>query len=274
MYNQLQDRENKRKKILFLLVMFSLCMGISLPVSAAATDEITAETDAEQKKNIKNGWQKEKGKTYYYKDDVKQTGWQKVSGKYYYMDKNGILQTNKIVGRKKEGYYYVDKDGVRITDAQIKYAVKFVNANTKSGWSKSQKLKACYKALSDTGKYKYQRFYGENPKAKDMADYAKYMFKNKRGNCFRYAACYAYIARVLGYDSRVVVGEITRLGGGRTPHGWTEVKVGGKWYIFDTNMQIHTSSPYFYYRKTVHPCRVWVTRRCILKSAKGRVTWK
>lgn len=261
----------------YLTVVLCLWFSTSLHVFATSADADTEKdsesvTSVEQHSQI-NGWQKEDGNTYFYKDGVKQTGWQKVDGRYYYMNQAGVCQTNKIVGNKKSGYYYVDKSGIRITDTTTQYAVKFVRKHTKSSWSAGKKLKKCYEVLSRD--YKYKRFYmSGHPKAKHLAGYARYMFKNKKGNCYRYAAAYAYIARVLGYDARVLVGWITSTGGGRTPHGWTEVKIGKKWYICDTNMQIHTKSPYFYYKKTTHPCRVWVHKRYTLKLSDGKVAWK
>lgn len=189
-----------------------------------------------------------------------------------YYSKGGILQKNKIVGSEEEGYYYVDSTGRKVTSKEIRQAVKFVRAHTKSGWSKSKKLKACYKYLWKH--YTYKRFY-DKPKASKMSGYARYMFSKKKGNCFRYAAAFACVARVLGYDSRVACGSISRVGGGMTPHGWTEIKVNGKWYMCDANMQrswpkinsyMVTNKKYAF----VHTCQ----KRYKLTVKNGRVSWK
>ena len=204
----------------------------------------------------------------------KGTGFIKIqySGeKKVYYCKNGELRTNQIVGSKKEGYYYVDATGVRITDRAVQYAVKFVRAHTKSSDSQKTKLKKCYNYLWK--QYKYQRVYGGidsralNPKAADMSKLAKEMFKSKKGNCHRYAVCYAYIARVLGYDSKVAVGSVTSLHhAGWTPHGWTLVKCSDskgkyRWYICDPDMEINHVNAYM---KEVHPCKVKTKWNCML----------
>lgn len=191
------------------------------------------------------------------------------SSKVYYA-KKGILQKNQIVGSKKQGYYYVDSTGVRVTDKTTKLAVKFVRSHTKTTDSQSKKLRKCYRYLSYH--YKYKRYYTNLcPKAKYMQPFAYDMFSSKKGNCFRYAACFAYIARVLGYDSRVVVGKISAVYGGMTPHGWTEVKVDGKWYVCDPDMQMNGVDSYL---KSSTPCRTSVTRRCTMKVKNGKVSWK
>ncbi|MDE6435507.1 MAG: transglutaminase-like domain-containing protein [Lachnospiraceae bacterium] len=197
-----------------------------------------------------------------------------------YYSKKGNLLTNQIVGSKKTGYYYVDKTGVKVTDKTVQYAVKFVRAHTKSSDSKETKLKKCYNYLWKN--YKYQRVYGSktsralNPKAKDMSKISKEMFKSKKGNCHRYASCFAYIARVLGYDSKVAVGSVTSLHGGNTPHGWTLVKYNAsgkkyKWYICDPDMEINNVSTYM---KETHPCNVTTKWNCTLTIKDGKVTWK
>ena len=92
------------------------------------------------------------------------SGWQKIKGKYYYYEE-GVKQKNKIVGNKTDGYYYVDKSGIRITTKEIKYAVQFVVKNSKSTQSKAARLKSCYKALLS---YKYKGVNGDKPSAKAM----------------------------------------------------------------------------------------------------------
>ena len=190
---------------------------------------------------------------------------------HVYYSKKGTLQKNTIVGSKKEGYYYVDTTGIRITDKTTKLAVKFVRAHTKSSDSKSKKLKKCYYYLAKN--YKYSRTYVNlYPKAKHMKSLAYDMLKHKRGNCHRYAASFAYIARVIGYDTRVVVGSVSSIHGGMTPHGWDEVKFGKKWYVFDPDMQYNNNVDG--YKKTSTPCKTSVTRRCKITAKNGKITWK
>jgi hypothetical protein len=75
--------------------------------------------------------------------------------------------------------------------------------------------------------------------------YATNMLLNGKGNCYGYAAAFAYIAKGLGFDSRVCSGMVQSALGGRTPHAWTEVKLGQKWFIFDSEMQDAKGSGYY-----------------------------
>ena len=51
----------------------------------------------------------------------------------------------------------------------------------------------------------------------------------------------AYVARVLGYDSRVSLGGVTAHGPNYplSAHGWCEVYTGGDWKMIDVSMQKH-----------------------------------
>jgi len=219
-----------------------------------------------------------KSEIYYFDNDgfgdvYSGTGYVKISydgkNKEYYA-KKGVLQKDKIVGSKKQGYAYVDSTGIRIKDKTVQYAVKYVVAHTKSSDKKSVKLRKCYTYLHTH--YPYKRYYdGLYPTAKDMSKMGQQMFKEKKGNCHRYAICFAYIARVLGYDSKVVVGDTGRIGGGWTPHGWALIKNGKNWYVCDPDMELHNVDAYM---KSVSPVRTKVTRTCKLTIKNGKVVWK
>lgn len=154
-------------------------------------------------------------------------------GKVY---QNNKPVTNKIVGSKAKGYYYVDKTGRKVNTREIRQAVDFVMRNSKAGDSRAKRLKACYRALQA---YPYFGMANRAPKAKNLFSYARYMFSRHRGDCYYYASTMAYIARVLGYDSRVAVGGVTARGPAAplSLHGWCEVKYGKSWRMLDCSMQ-------------------------------------
>lgn len=154
-------------------------------------------------------------------------------GKVY---QNNKPVTNKIVGSKARGYYYVDKTGRKVNTREIRQAVDFVMRNSKAGDSRAKRLKACYRALQA---YPYFGMTNRAPKAKNLFSYARYMFSRHRGDCYYYASTMAYIARVLGYDSRVAVGGVTARGPAAplSLHGWCEVKYGKSWRMLDCSMQ-------------------------------------
>ena len=89
------------------------------------------------------------------------------------------------------------------------------------------------KALSRVWKYVTKMKYGEvkknkSPKDKNWATaYASNMLKKKKGNCYSYAAAFAYLAKGLGYDATVVNGNV-KTSMGKEPHAWVVLKVAGK----------------------------------------------
>lgn len=123
--------------------------------------------------------------------------------------------------------------------------------------------------------FSYQRVYGI-PTADTLSKkYAEYILKNKKGNCFCFSAAYTCIAKVLGYEAREGVGLIVAAGGGMTPHGWSEIKINGKWYMCDPDMQLEiprvnvfmrTPSNYPY----AHKCR----NHYLLTFKNRRAKWK
>ena len=131
----------------------------------AEANNIPFEGDIE----LKNGWSKEDGIWYYYKDGVRLTGWQKISGKWYYFAADGTMQTGwqKIGGKwyyfasdgsmqtgwlKLKGvYYYLDKSGAMLTGWQeIDGKMYYLNASgvMQTGW---QKIDGKWYYLKDSG---------------------------------------------------------------------------------------------------------------------------
>ncbi len=284
----------KRIRTAGILLFVSLCIVCAVPAFMVQS------TAAEATDTAKNGWVKADGFRFYYKNGKMKTGWQtingkkyylkktdgktapkgsaltdgwhKISGKYYYFGAKGALKTNQIVGSKKKGYYYVDSTGVRVTDSRVKSAVKFVTKNSKSSQTKKQRLKACFKAIC---KYEYKGFATEKPTASKMKTYAAYLFKHKKGNCYRFASAMAYIAKVLGYDARVAVGGATRYSGALADHAWCEVKSGGKWKMMDITMQRRTTKyNLFLITRAKYPYRLRCDKTYKITVKKGKVTWK
>lgn len=227
-----------------------------------------------EESGTREGWVKEEEKNYYYKDGKRQTGWQEIENGYYYFDKRGVLQKNKIAGNKKNGYYYVDPDGIRVTDTAVEAAVKFVMKHSDAEDSSRKRLKSCYNALA---RYQYRRVGREKPASDKMKAYALEMFKNKRGDCYRFAAALAYIACVLGYDSR------TSFDNSVTLHGWTEIKVKGKWQTCDCSMRrVDKKNNFFLADKAAYVSLVKAKWGAVIRwdstyrmyVEKGKISWK
>ena len=191
-------------------------------------------------------------------------------GKVY---QNNKPVTNKIVGSKAKGYYYVDKTGRKVNTREIRQAVDFVMRNSKAGDSRAKRLKACYRALQT---YPYFGMTNRAPKAKNLSSYARYMFSHHRGDCYYYASTMAYIARVLGYDSRVAVGGVTARGPAAplSLHGWCEVKYGKRWRMLDCSMQrAHLDRNLCLVTRKKYPFRLRCDKVYTMTVKKAKVKW-
>lgn len=191
-------------------------------------------------------------------------------GKVY---QNNKPVTNKIVGSKAKGYYYVDKTGRKVNTREIRQAVDFVMRNSKAGDSRAKRLKACYRALQT---YPYFGMTNRAPKAKNLSSYARYMFSRYRGDCYYYASTMAYIARVLGYDSRVAVGGVTARGPAAplSLHGWCEVKYGKSWRMLDCSMQrAHLDRNLCLVTRKKYPFRLRCDKVYTMTVKNAKVKW-
>ena len=186
--------------------------------------------------------------------------------KYYY--KNGVLLKNQIVGSKSEGYYLADGNGICCVSEEMHLAAEFI-MNCGTGNTLDEKMKTSFKYLAKN--FPYKRSY-DHPKSKsDIPPLAVDMFKNKAGNCFRYAACFTCIAKICGYRARMAVGYTSN----GMPHGWSEVYMDGKWYYFDPDMQLpnYGFPDYYAYKMSNHPWGVSASFRSEVTISNGKAVW-
>lgn len=136
-----------------------------------------------------------------------------------------------------------EKGNITAPDTEIKkLAAAVVEACTTGEMRQERQLKECFDFFVNSSEYERSM---EVPTGDWTSKYAVEMLQNGKGNCYRYAAAFAYIAKGLGYDTKICLGTVTSSLGGRTPHAWTEVKVGDNWYIYDTEMQGAKGSGYY-----------------------------
>ncbi len=78
----------------------------------------------------------------------------------------------------------------------------------------------------------------------------------REGICYDYGALFAVMARYLGFESYVHTGDFIfeeGFGTGSGHHGWAEIEIGGKYYIFDPQRDYRMSAnatapnPYMYF---------------------------
>ena len=190
------------------------------------------------------------------------------SGRLYYYDQTGAMMKSAIVGSDSEGYTVADENGVCCTAEEIRLAARFM-AEHATGDTLDERMKTGYLYLSRN--FPYNRTYDHPSKAEEMAALAIDMFTNERGNCYRYAACFACLARAAGYRARVVIGTT-----GGNPHGWVEVMVDGRWLICDPDADIpkYDNPDYYSYMMREHYWQITPTTRCeIVIDENGAAEW-
>ena len=263
---------------LLAAAMLTTSVTAPAPAFAAAAKQETAAAETKAKKL--KGWVTKEGNTYYYVDGKPVTGWKKIKKKWYFFHKKTkALVKNQITGDKTKGYYYVDKDGISVTDSVMKLAVALVRKVTKSSMTQEQKLRAVYNYFIK--KCSYKRYYhvkGDDDVSR-MPGYARDMFKNRYGNCYRGASALLYCAKALGYETRLALGGMTsssrkpRTRAGYSIHGWSEVKVGKKWLLMDISIQRRHNKDLFLIEYKKYPYYIYRDRNYLLNVENGKVIW-
>lgn len=177
-----------------------------------------------------------------------------------------VAYTNKKLGEAKTYYFkvraYKTVDGKRVyspfsavkkkkTLNGLEWRVDQVyKAATKKLKSKSKikRLRACYDYMIN-GHFGYTRRGMVARGAKGwQARYAEQFLKDKTGNCFGWAATFYYLAKKCGYEPRIYSGSCHYRNGNTGRHGWTEITINGRSYIFDPEMHwsyIHRVGSYY-----------------------------
>lgn len=78
---------------------------------------------------------------------------------------------------------------------------------------------------------------------KDMIYRTYHMLTDRTGVCYDWGILFAVMARYIGIESYVHTGYL-RIGDWRGHHGWTELKLGGKNYIFDAQQDNRSKGIY------------------------------
>ena len=128
-------------------------------------------------------------------------------------------------------------------DTELKKLVaSVIDICTVGDMRQKNQLESCFNYFVAGSEYERKQDF---PVGEWTGSYATDILLNGKGNCYNYAAAFAYIAKGLGYEARVCTGTVTSSLGGRTLHAWTEVKMGNTWYVFDTEMQDAKGSGYY-----------------------------
>ena len=208
------------------------------------------------------------GKFYLFDDQGRKLdGKQTYKGETYYLDsktgeaRTGYQRLTKGETGTKARIVYLDEEGKIMKDVDID-GMTFNENGDKSNLTPSETLwldiQSVYdKAGRDLGKCfdwtaqnlaarKYDPSWLTPPadSAMSAVEYMAYTgLKDRTANTFIYASVFEQLASNLGYDATVVKGAIKTVNG-QTEHGWVEINIDGKTYVFD---------PTLYARKDAFP---------------------
>ena len=162
----------------------------------------------------------ETGKKTYYIDENGRIaeGWQKIKGKYYYFNRDsGILMRKcNVDGIKigKSGVAKASKENIEKIKTMIT-ARKIMLKVTSPFDTKKEKLKKCFKWIFP---FPYKRYRLMKPimnKSGWETTFANDIFEKKSGCCVSDAAAFAFLAKEVGYKEVYICHD--------TGHGWTEI---------------------------------------------------
>lgn len=111
---------------------------------------------------------------------------------------------------------------------------KIVLARTSGSMTREEMLRALYLYTRDSFTYLRRPAYAFG--ASDfMVEDALRILNTGYGNCYCYASLFWFLSRWIGYDSVIYSGTV---GQNRAPHSWVEIAFDGKYYIFDTELEM------------------------------------
>ena len=165
-------------------------------------------------------------------------GWKIVNGRYYYYKADGSMAKKEIltISGKQQGF---NIDGVWIGTKTTDYlnayrkAITLVDQITNSSMTKAQKLRVCFDVFP-TLHFKERNPWIPHYLGDDWVEkYANHCFDNRSGNCMSYAACFALMAQVIGYEQIYCSNS--------TGHGWVEIAG----LVYDPQWTLHYSGNFF-----------------------------
>ncbi|MCM1105126.1 MAG: hypothetical protein NC409_13605 [Clostridium sp.] len=198
------------------------------------------------------------GKKYYlYPEGKIARGWKVIEGDWYFFNFSGEMAVDTVVDGLllgSDGKAVLEGGEVLPPRNELRQNVDAIlESIITPGMTEEEKISACYWYVANT--YTYKRTY-ETPSGDWTGGFALEIMTTGQGNCFRFAAAFAYLVNELGYEAKVITGKIGTRSGGMTPHGWTEVKIGGEWIVFDTELQYaHKDRDYYWKTYETYPSK-------------------
>lgn len=138
---------------------------------------------------------------------------------------------------------------------------KVLKKYVKDDMSTYEKVKACYDYLINNVSYSSNLFdataYQEIMNSSYSSDwdkkiiyYAYCALNKKKESCYGYSSALVVLTRAIGLESYVMQGETALAKGGYGNHWWVNIKIDGKYYVFDPNVDddMANGKTIYYYR--------------------------
>lgn len=153
-----------------------------------------------------------------------EAGWKLVDGQTFYISSaTGLLLRNCVV--ENSGGMKLNASGRYTTgDSKLDSLLASITKKiTTNQMTQKQKLKKCYEYVYKNCRYRKDVFRKVGTNSWDRSA-AYTMLKNKRGNCYHFAAAFNYLAKKCGYNSRTISGYIYYIPAKtKFRHGWVEI---------------------------------------------------
>lgn len=172
--------------------------------------------------------------------DWSYTGLAEKEDGQWYVQNGGLNSSYTGLVEDGNGFHYVVNGKVNWSESDPEEAK--LREYTEQVYSEvGRDLRACFNWVVNNMSYERHNGHITPPAGYTRCQwYSMKAFRDHKGNCYSYAGAFYYLAKYLGYDAEYVEGQVTKRGGGYTPHGWVEID--GK-YICDPEGQAEIS-PY------------------------------
>ena len=185
---------------------------------------------------------------YYLKADGSRAyGWIEVNNKWYFMNTDtGRRLTGTGIVQIDEDYWYFNNDTrVSITDLVTVDGVTYAVTNGKASSDDidvvemyaSKKLDEIGWNLKSAFDWAASINYIHETHAYTTSGAAIYSFETGDGDCIGMAAVFYWMAKVMGYDVKLIYGSVPLRIGGYGEHGWVEIVYNGSTYVCDPQFQ-------------------------------------
>ena len=160
-------------------------------------------------------------------------GWRHINGELFYVDENGLFKNKtEVNGLMLDVHGRFTTENPEL-DALLTAEIKNIISND---MTQEQKLRAVYDYMMEN--YGYRGAGEVEPGATGWEEeFGIAMLKNKKGNCYSWAAAFTYLAQKVGYNAEAISGEAVSPKGSQRFHAWTEIVIDDTAYTFDPELE-------------------------------------